>query len=253
MATLSTDLQKALPRLFGALLLALLVLAAWQWRNGPPVQASMLALLPQGAGDELVQQAERRMQEPLSRELLILIGHPQRERAIQLVRDAGADWQASGRFDRVQWSLQADLETLREQLRSSRLALLPTADRQLLRDDPQAFVQQRASQLFDTFAGFGLLPTERDWLGLGLRAQQALNPGSQVQADLGSGALLLQEPDMTWALLRVRTRGDAFDMQAPPQIAAAVAELRQQVEAAGGQLLAAGGALHAAAGPTRSA
>ncbi len=75
---MSTSLQKALPRLFGALLLALLALAAWQWRDGPPVQASMLALLPQGAGDALVQQAEQRMQEPLSRELLILVGHPQR-------------------------------------------------------------------------------------------------------------------------------------------------------------------------------
>ena len=98
---MSPSLQKSLPRLFGALLLALLALAVWQWRDGPPVQASMLALLPKGAGDELVQQAEQRMQEPLSRELLILIGHPQRERAIELVRQAGEHWQASGRFDRV--------------------------------------------------------------------------------------------------------------------------------------------------------
>jgi hypothetical protein len=50
---LSPSLQKTLPRLFGALLLALLALAAWQWRDGPPVQASMLALLPKGAGDAL--------------------------------------------------------------------------------------------------------------------------------------------------------------------------------------------------------
>ena len=41
---MSPSLQKTLPRLFGALLLALLALAAWQWRDGPPVQASMLAL-----------------------------------------------------------------------------------------------------------------------------------------------------------------------------------------------------------------
>ena len=55
---MSPSLQKSLPRLFGALLLALLALAAWQWRNGPPVQASMLTLLPKGAGDALVQQAD---------------------------------------------------------------------------------------------------------------------------------------------------------------------------------------------------
>ncbi len=250
---MSPSLQKSLPRLFGALLLALLALAAWQWRNGPPVQASMLALLPKGAGDSLVQQAEQRMQEPLSRELLILIGHPQRERAIELVRQAGEQWQASGRFDKVQWSLQADLaRAARRSYSTSRLALLAPADRQLLIEQPDAFIQQRAQQLFDTFAGFGLLPTEQDWLGLGLRAQQTLNPGSRIQADLGSGALLLQDGATTWALLRLRTRGDAFDMQAPPQIAAAVAELRQHVTAAGGQLLAAGGALHAAAGQAKA-
>ena len=87
---MSPSLQKSLPRLFGALLLALLALAVWQWRDGPPVQASMLALLPKGAGDALVQQAEQRMQEPLSRELLILIGHPQRRHPIAgLGRQAG--------------------------------------------------------------------------------------------------------------------------------------------------------------------
>ncbi|MEK1905775.1 MAG: hypothetical protein AAAB13_08335, partial [Pseudomonas sp.] len=248
----SHTLEHRLPRLFGVLLLALLALAAWQWRNGPPVQASMLALLPQGAGDALVQQAEQRMQEPLNREMLILIGHPERQQAIALVQQAGTQWQASKRFAQVQWNLQADLGELRQQLRASRLALLPASDRQLLIEQPDAFVQQRAAQLFDTFAGFSLLPTEQDWLGLGARAQQALNPGSRIQADLGSGALLLQDGDMTWALLRVRSQGGAFDMQAPPRIAASVAELRQQVAAGGGQLLAAGGVLYAAAGQAKA-
>lgn len=246
------DLQRTLPRLFGVLLLALLALSAWQWRNGPPVQASMLALLPHGSNDALVQQAEARMQEPLSRELLILIGHPQRQHAIDLVRRAGEDWLANERFEKVQWSLQGDLDALREQLHGGRLALLGPADRSLLLETPDTFVEQRAAQLFDTFAGFGLLPTEQDWLGLGLRAQQGINPGSRIQVDLGSGALLLQEPGMTWALLRIRSHGDAFDMQAPPQIAASVAELRQQVAAEGGQVLASGGALHAAAGQAKA-
>lgn len=249
---MSTNTRHLLPRLFLALLLALLALAAWQWRDGPPVQASMLALLPKGAGDALTQRAEQRMQEPLSRELLVLVGHPERQRAIELARQAGERWQASGHFDKVQWNLQADLAALRAQLRNSRLALLAPGDRQLLIERPEAFIEQRAAQLFDTFAGFGLLPVEQDWLGLGLRAQHALNPGGRLHTDLGSGALLLQDDGLTWALLRVRSRGDAFDMQAPPQIAAAVAELRQRVEADGGRLLATGGALHAAAGQAKA-
>jgi predicted exporter len=244
--------ERLLPRGFLVLLLALLCLAAWQWRNGPPVAANMLALLPAGSGDALVQQAEQRMQEPLNRELLLLIGHPQREQAIALVQQIGAQWRSSGRFAQVQWSVDSDLDALRQQLRSNRLALLPAADRQLLIEQPQVLIEQRTAQLFDTFAGFSLLPPEQDWLGLGARAQQALNPGSRIQADLGSGALLLEDQGMTWALLRVNAHGSAFDMQQPPLIAAEVGRIRQQVGAAGGQLLAAGGVLYAAAGQAKA-
>ncbi|VXC60928.1 membrane protein, inferred for ABFAE pathway [Pseudomonas sp. 9AZ] len=244
--------ERWLPRGFLLLLAALLALAAWQWRNGPPVAADMLALLPAGSGDELVQQAEQRMQEPLNRDLLLLIGHPQRDQAIALVQQVGEQWRDSGRFAQVQWSVDSDLAALRDYLHSNRLALLPTADRQLLLEQPQQLIEQRAAQLFDTFAGFSLLPIEQDWLGLGLRAQQALNPGSRIQADLSSGALLLEEPGMTWALLRASAKGSAFDMQEPPLIAAQVAATRTQIETAGGQLLAAGGVLYAAAGQAKA-
>ena len=245
-------LERSLPRLFGVLLLALLALAAWQWRNGPPVAASMLDLLPEGAGDALVLQAEQRMQEPLNRELLLLIGHPQREQSIALVQQVGTQWRDSQTFERVQWSLNADLSALRQQLLSSRLALLSPADRQLLIEQPEAFIQQRSAQLFDTFAAFGLLPLEQDWLGLGARAQQALTPHSRIQADLGSCALLVEDNGMTWALLRARVRGDSFDLQAPLAIAAAVADVRAQVASEGGQLLAASGLLYAAAGQAQA-
>ncbi len=244
--------ERWLPRGFLLLFAALLILAAWQWRNGPPVAADMLALLPAGSGDELAQQAEQRMQEPLNRDLLLLIGHPQRDQAIALVQQVGEQWRGSGRFAQVQWSVDSDLAALRDYLRNNRLALLPTADRQLLLEQPQQLIEQRAAQLFDTFAGFSLLPIEQDWLGLGARAQQALNPGSRIQADLSSGALLLEEPGMTWALLRASAQGSAFDMQEPPLIAAQVAATRAQIETAGGQLLAAGGVLYAAAGQAKA-
>ncbi|WP_339408857.1 MMPL family transporter [Pseudomonas sp. EA_35y_Pfl2_R5] len=244
--------ERWLPRGFLLLLAALLALAAWQWRNGPPVAADMLALLPAGSGDALVQQAEQRMQEPLNRDLLLLIGHPQRDQAIALAQQVGEQWRSSGRFAHVQWSVDSDLAALRDYLRSNRLALLPTADRQLLLEQPQQLIEQRAAQLFDTFAGFSLLPIEQDWLGLGVRAQQALNPGSRIQADLSSGALLLEQPGMTWALLRASAQGSAFDMQEPPLIAAQVADTRAQIETAGGQLLAAGGVLYAAAGQAKA-
>lgn len=245
--------ERSLPRLFGVLLLALLALTAWQWRNGPPVAASMLALLPPGPGDGLVQQAEARMQAPLNQELLLMVGHPQRERAIALAGQIGQRWRDTQRFEQVRWTLDSDLDLLRQHVRANRLTLLATADRQLLIEHPDLFIHQRAAQLFDTFAGFSLLPVEQDWLGLGIRAQQTLNPNSRIQADLGSGALLIESQGMSWVLLQARSHGDAFDMQAPPAIAAEVASTRTRVEAQGGQLLAAGGVLYAAAGQARAA
>ncbi|WPC05586.1 hypothetical protein SBP02_02175 [Pseudomonas benzenivorans] len=245
-------IERSLPRLFLVLLLALLALTAWQWRHGPPLSANLLDLLPRGADDARLAEAERRMQEPLNRDLLLLIGHPQRQQAIVLAQRLGRDWQASGRFAQVQWRLEADLEALRLQLRANRLALLPTADRQQLIERPDEFIAQRAVQLFDSFAGLGLLPLAQDWLGLGLRAQQTIAAQGPLQTDLGSGALLLQADGLTWVLLRARSHSDAFDLQAPPAIAAEVQRARTALEQQGAQLLASSGVLHAAAGQARA-
>ncbi|WP_339486984.1 MMPL family transporter [Pseudomonas sp. EL_65y_Pfl2_R95] len=244
--------ERNLPRLFGVLLVALICLVAWQWRNGSPVSANLLALLPQSQADAEVQAAEKRMQEPLNRELLLLVGQPEHAKAIQLAEHIGQQLRASKHFAKVQWSLQTDLPSLRQQLLAARLALLPAADRQLLINQPQAFIQRRVSELFDTFSNNALVPIEQDWLGLTARAQTTLNPHSKVQADLGSGALLITEKDMTWVLLRAQSHGTAFDLQAPALVAADVAKARGIAKAAGGQLLASGGVLYANAGQTQA-
>ena len=244
--------QRSLPALFLVLLLALVLLAGWQWRNGPPVAASMLDLLPQGAGDALMLQAEQRMQEPLNRDLLILVGHPQRATAIALAEQLAQNWSDSAHFASVQWQFSGELDDLRSTLASNRLSLLPSADRAALTQHPDTFIQQRATQILSPFGSAGLLPMEQDWLGLGLRAQHGLNPQQQVEPDLASGALLISQPEMTWALLRASSQGNSFDTQSPLAIAGAVAQARQQVSAAGGQLLAASGLLYAAAGQSQA-
>lgn len=244
--------ERSLPRLFSVLLLALVCLVAWQWRNGPPVTASLLTLLPQSQAGAQVQAAEQRMQAPLNRELLLLVGHPKRAQAIQLAEKIGQQMSASDTFAKVQWSLQSDVPSLRRQLLDERLALLPAADKQLLINQPQAFIQRRLTELFDTFAGNALVPVEQDWLGLAARAQATLNPHSNVQADLGSGALLIADKDMNWVLLRAQSHGNAFDLQAPALVAAQVTEARQLAQIAGGQLLASGGVLYANAGQSQA-
>jgi predicted exporter len=240
--------ERLLPRLFLIILLAVLAVAGWQWRGAAPLSANLMELVPGTAPDALELLAEKRMQEPLNREMLVLVGHADREQAIKLAQTLAGQWQASGLFEKVQWSLQADLPALRTQLLQGRLAMLPTAERKQLIEQPQAFIQQRVQNLFDPFGGFSLVPSQDDWLGLTGRIQNSMPKHGSVQPDIGSGALIANSDGISWVLLRARTQGDAFDMHLPLRVADLVDNARQQVTQGHGQMLAASGLLYAADG-----
>lgn len=240
--------ERRLPQLFVLLLLAVLALAGWQWRNGAPLSANLMELAPGTSPDALELIAEQRMQEPLNREVLLLVGHTDRQQAITLANTLGERWQASGLFDTVQWTLEADLPALRRQLLEGRLSMLSAADRQQLVEQPQAFIQQRVQALFDPFSGFSLVPSQEDWLGLTTRIQNSQPQRGAVALDTGSGALIAQAEGKYWVLLRARTLGDAFDMNLPLQVADLLQASRDQASRTQGQLLAASGLLYAADG-----
>lgn len=240
--------ERGWPRLFLLLLVAVLALASWQWRHGAPLSANLMELVPGTAPDALELKAEQRMQEPLNREILVLVGHAERQQAIAMARQLAEQWQASGLFEKVQWNLQADLPALRRQLLQGRLAMLSGADRQQLIEHPEAFIQQRVQALFDPFGGFSLVPSQDDWLGLTGRIQNSQPQRGAVQLDIGSGALIADADGKSWVLLRARTTGDAFDMQLPLHVAALLQHSRDQAARADVQLLAASGLLYAANG-----
>jgi len=240
--------ERRLPWLFLILLLAVLALAGWQWRDGAPLSANLMELVPGTAPDALELRAEQRMQEPLNRELLMLVGHKDREQAIAMAQKLGEQWQASGLFEKVQWTLQADLPALRTQLLQGRLAMLSEADRQQLIEHPDAFIQQRVQALFDPFTGFSLVPSQDDWLGLTGRIQNSQPQRGTVQLDIGSGALIADADGKNWVLLRAKTTGNAFDMSLPLQVADLLVRSREQAAQSDVQLLAASGLLYAASG-----
>jgi predicted exporter len=244
--TLQTE--RLLPRLFLIILLGVLALAGWQWRNGAPLSANLMELVPGTSPDALELRAEQRMQEPLNREMLVLVGHIDRQQAIELAQHLGQQWQASGLFEKVQWTLQADLPALRAQLLQGRLAMLPAADRTQLLEHPQAFIEQRVQSLFDPFSSFSLVPSQDDWLGLTGRIQNGMPRHGSVQPDIASGALIADADGKSWVLLRARTLGNAFDMQLPLRVADLLSAARLQAAQANGQLLAASGLLYAADG-----
>lgn len=240
--------ERWLPRGFLILLLAVLAVAGWQWRQGAPLSANLMALVPGDAPDALQLRAEQRMQEPLNREMLVLVGNADRQQAINMAQQLGEQWQASGLFEQVQWNLQADLPALREQLLRGRLAMLSAADREQLIAHPDAFIEQRVQALFDPFTGFSLVPSQDDWLGLTGRIQNSQPQRGAVQLDIGSGALMAHADGKQWVLLRARTQGNAFDLTLPMQVAALLEQSRAQAATQQVELLAASGLLYAASG-----
>ncbi|MFJ4251278.1 Predicted exporter [Pseudomonas helmanticensis] len=240
--------ERRLPWLFLILLLAVVALAGWQWRDGAPLSANLMELVPGTNPDALELRAEQRMQEPLNREMLVLVGHADRQQAVAMAQTLGEQWQASGLFEKVQWNLQADLPALRTQLLQGRLAMLSADDRQLLSEHPDVFIQQRVQALFDPFTGFSLVPSQDDWLGLTGRIQNSQPKHGAVQLDIGSGALVADADGKSWVMLRARTTGNAFDMNLPLQVADLLQHSREQAAKSDVQLLAASGLLYAANG-----
>ncbi|MBV4486308.1 MMPL family transporter [Pseudomonas sp. SWRI153] len=240
--------ERRLPWLFLTLLLAVVALAGWQWRDGAPLSANLMELVPGTSPDALELRAEQRIQEPLNREMLVLVGHADRQHALAMAQQLGEQWQASGLFEKVQWNLQADLPALRTQLLQGRLAMLSEDDRQLLSEHPDAFIQQRVQALFDPFNGFTLVPSQDDWLGLTGRIQNSQPKHGAVQLDIGSGALVADADGNSWVMLRARTTGNAFDMNLPLQVADLLQRSREQAAKSDVQLLAASGLLFAANG-----
>ncbi len=228
-------------------LIALLAVSAWQWRHGAPVSANLLHLLPSGTHDALVQRAEQRMQEPLNRDVLMLVRHPDLLQASRLSAEIGQAWQRLDLFERVQWSAAGDLDALRSQLLAQRLGLLSTSTREQLIERPDAFVEQRVQQLFDPFASTGLVRPDLDWFGLTLLIQQQL-PGTGNLRLGADGTLLAEHDGTTWAVLHARSHSDAFDSHLPLAVSEQVNAARQQVEQVGGELLAMSGLLYAAHG-----
>lgn len=241
-------IERWLPRLFKLGLLLLLGLGAWQCRDGWPVSANLMELVPQARADATRQLAEARIQEPLSRQLVALVAAPAGGDSAAAARQLARRWQQSGLFDTALVDVEVDLPDLRARLLANRLALLPAAQRQQLLADPATYAQRRARELVDPFSSSSVVPVDQDLLGLARLAEQTLRPGGAVQYDVGTGTLQAESAGRAWVLVRASTRDDAFDSSAPARIAAQIDSDRQALAASGADLLVAGGALYAAAG-----
>lgn len=247
------NLERTLPKLFLVLLLGLVALSAWQWRGDAPISASLLDILPQGAADPLQAYAQQRMQEPLDRELVVLLRHPGGVQASQVFADQLSErWRASGIYQKVDSQLALDLAAVRQQLLADRSNLLPLAVREQLATQPELYFQQRLAELFDPMQGFALVSAEHDWLGLTAKIQKNLQFDSRVEVN-SAGYLFVEDADQPWLLLRARTHDSAFSGSVAQQVAEQVELARTALTAQGGELLASSGLLFAAHGKAQAA
>ena len=233
--------------LFFLALLGLVGLTAWQWRDGSPVTANLLQLLPSDTPDELEQLAEQRVQEPLNRDVMVLIHHPDEDIAVGLADEITDNLRASALFAQVRRSVQADLPAVRQQLLDQRLVLLSPASREALIAAPEDFIQQRLQRLYSPFESASLVPVEQDWFGFADLAQRQLPQPGHIRPRL-DGLLIAEHDGQRWVVIHARIDGDAFDDQLPLMVDDEIRAARRRVESAQGELLAAGGVLHAAYG-----
>jgi predicted exporter len=197
--------------------------------------------------------AEARIQEPLQRQIIALVGAPQREHAAELARGMGHLWRHSGLFADVQVDVNVNVDALRQQLLAQRLSMVPASDRQLLMADPAAYAARRVRQLSDPFSGTGIVPADQDLLGLARLAEGAFKPPGAVGFDMATGTLLAQQGGKYWVLVRAQTSGDAFNQASPAELAKLAQTTQASVAADGGELLMTGGPLYAAAGRAQAA
>lgn len=248
-----TPTEKRLRQAAWLALALLLALLGWQCRHGWPVTSDLMTLAPQTASDPLRARAQARVDAPLTRQMVVLVGHANPKVAVALADGVAERLRASQRFDSVKLRIDVDLSQLRQALLSARLAMLPAADRALILNDPAAYAARRAAEMLDPFDGAGAVPLPQDLLGLAVRVDRAIRPTGAVRLDLASATLQADARDRTWVLLLGQARGDAFDGESSRAIAATLHHADRTVTAGGGAMLAAGGALYAAAGSQQAA
>ena len=226
----------------------LLALAGWQCRHGWPVTSDLMMLTPHTAEDPVRTLAQARVDEPLTRQLIVLVGHENSQKAVELAESVAHQMQTSERFERVRLHIDVDLPGLRRALLDSRLAMLPRADREQLIDDPAAFAAHRIAEIVDPINSVGMVPLTDDLLGLAAHVERAIRPPGAVRLDLNSTTLQAHQQGRTWVVLFGELQSSAFNGSTNPAIAAMLQQARAAVTEQQGFLLAAGGPIYAAAG-----
>ncbi|WP_410498065.1 MMPL family transporter [Chitinibacter sp. S2-10] len=177
--------------------------------RGLPIQTNLMALLPAGETDPVVQTAVKQLESQLGERNVLLIGAVNREVAIAAADRAAQSLTKSGAFSSV--ALRHNRVDALVSAKAFRYALAnPTSIAQLEQGQLGDFLQQQAAQLYGPLGSLRAALLAQDPLFLaGDLLNRRLERG--VDFDPASGIILLHGKDKVWALIEARSKSQAFD------------------------------------------
>lgn len=229
-----------------AWLMVLIGLVAAVWIMRPPLDSSILSMLPENQAQPLLQRAQDQIGAEFSQRLVIVVrGESASATRTQTTAIAG-QLAANPAVADVTWQASAkQAQAIRDFYAPYRFQVLDPALRDELEKGEFKRVRQQAElQLFSPM-GAGRAEPVKDPFGLTNRLMQTLAEG-KVQADGGLLRIIGAKPAAY--LIAVKLNGTAFDTDLQQQILPALTQWRQQAADNGVQLFVSGLLQHAAAG-----
>jgi predicted exporter len=221
---------------------------AWVAAHGLPLDSDLMSLLPQETQDPAVRLAKDRMTETMSRRLVVMVGHPQRETARTQAAALRRTLAAQGLIRPEHQIADADsIRRLGAAYFPHRAGLLADSDRKrLAADDGQALVTRALSQVY----GVGG-PVDSTLLGhdplLLFPAFLAALPGPDNRLTIDDGMPTVHDDGLTWVLDVMVLDGEPYALDVQTRLRTAFDEVAAEAPA-GTRWLRLGAVFYAQAG-----
>lgn len=205
-------------RRLSVLWLALMVIAGgylgYRVLQGVHFRTDLMALLPQEDQDPAIQHANDTVSQALSRRVLLMVGHVDRDKARAAAGSIQTALTTGGDISFLSTAPDADrLKALGAQYFPHRLSLLSDADRAALKEGKGNLIAERAlAQVFGFFGGADAALLARDPFLLASSFFTSLPvPFSKLKLD--EGLLSLQDGGRTWVLLVGELTHPPYELQ----------------------------------------
>lgn len=191
--------------LYIAALIMVLIAVFWHGLAINRLETDLTGLLPrEHALSAAHQAAEKRMNQRLNRDVLVLIGGKKIEEVEIAAQTLQKHWQNSGLFESVSGKIFPDLDKLRADATAMQIATLSQEKWLKLQQYPQQEFAFQAQALVNPFAQNGVIAVQQDWLGLKRAVLDKVVQDRAVSWNAQTGWLNIIDGEKTWLLLRAR-------------------------------------------------